>query len=110
MPQTVTGLTMPRVIRSGARLVHRSRQLLPRRLKRLCRLHTRPLIWKAPGLRGPDGFFVGFQRVENYQPPVWPGQLTPQQLHLDFEVDDLAAAEAALVRMGAAKPQESSGG
>ena len=58
------------------------------------------------GLRGPDGFFLGFQRVPNYRPPKWPGQEESQQSHLDFEVDDLDAAEAALLRLGAHKPKE----
>lgn len=56
------------------------------------------------GLRAPDGFFFGFQRVQDYRRPEWPGQRAPQQSHLDFEVDDLDAAEAALLRMGAQKP------
>lgn len=56
------------------------------------------------GLRGPDGFFLGFQRVEDYHEPRWPGQEEPQQVHLDFEVDDLDLAEAALLRLGAGKP------
>ena len=58
------------------------------------------------GLRGPDGFFLGFQHVANYQPPKWPGQEQPQQFHLDFEVDDLDLAEAALLRLGAGKPED----
>jgi len=62
------------------------------------------------GLRSQDGFFIGFQRVEQYQPPVWPGQITPQQLHLDFEVDDLDAAEGVLLRLGAQRPDAPSGG
>jgi hypothetical protein len=56
------------------------------------------------GLRGPDGSFLGFQRVEGYRPPDWPGQLAPQQAHLDFEVDDLDLAETTLLQMGARKP------
>ena len=56
------------------------------------------------GLRGPDGFFLGFQRVADYQAPEWPGQTQPQQSHLDFEVDDLDDAEAALLLLGATKP------
>lgn len=58
------------------------------------------------GLRGHDGFFLGFQRVPDYQAPAWPGQERPQQSHLDFEVDDLDLAEAALLRHGAGKPKE----
>lgn len=58
------------------------------------------------GLRGMDGFFLGFQRVEGYRPPSWPGQAEPQQSHLDFEVDDLDDAEHALLRLGAGKPSD----
>jgi catechol 2,3-dioxygenase-like lactoylglutathione lyase family enzyme len=57
------------------------------------------------GLTFPDGFFLGFQPVPDYQAPKWPGQEQPQQAHLCFEVDDLDVAEAALLRLGAAKPQ-----
>ena len=62
------------------------------------------------GLRGPGGFLLGFQRVEDYRAPNWPGQKEPQQFHLDFEVDDLDLAEAALLRAGAGKPKEQPGG
>jgi len=58
------------------------------------------------GLRGPDGLFLGFQRVVGYQAPQWPGQQEPQQAHLDFEVDDLDLAEAAVLQLGACKPAE----
>ncbi|MEE1816578.1 VOC family protein [Streptomyces sp. SP18ES09] len=58
------------------------------------------------GLRGADGPFLGFQRVEGYRPPVWPGQGVPQQLHLDFDVEDLEAAAAQLVEWGATVPAE----
>lgn len=61
------------------------------------------------GLRGPEGFFLGFQRVPGYRAPKWPGQDQPQQSHLDFEVDDLDLAEAALLRLGADKPGEQPG-
>jgi hypothetical protein len=58
------------------------------------------------GVRQPDGFFLGFQRVDNYLAPSWPGQQVPQQVHLDFEVDDVALAEDALLRLGAGRPTE----
>lgn len=45
------------------------------------------------GLNGDDGLFIGFQRVDDYQAPCWPDQAVPQQLHLDFAVDDLDEAE-----------------
>jgi len=49
------------------------------------------------------GASLGFQRVEEYQPPHWPGQEHPQQEHLDFEVDDLEAGEVAVLSIGARK-------
>ncbi|MFI2736989.1 VOC family protein [Streptomyces sp. NPDC018711] len=59
------------------------------------------------GLRGADGgLFLGFQRVEGYRPPSWPGQEVPQQLHLDFDVEDLDEATARLVEWGATVPAE----
>ncbi|WP_037869881.1 VOC family protein [Streptomyces sp. SPB074] len=56
-------------------------------------------------LTGPDGFVLGFQAVEDYRPPRWPGQEVPQQVHLCYEVDeDLAAAETRLLALGAVLP------
>jgi catechol 2,3-dioxygenase-like lactoylglutathione lyase family enzyme len=46
------------------------------------------------GLTREDGLFIGFQRADGYQAPGWPGQDVPQQLHLDFAVDDPDEAEA----------------
>jgi catechol 2,3-dioxygenase-like lactoylglutathione lyase family enzyme len=59
------------------------------------------------GLTGENGFFLGFQRVDGYRPPRWPGQDAPQQFHFDFEVDadDLGAAEALLREAGAVKAE-----
>jgi catechol 2,3-dioxygenase-like lactoylglutathione lyase family enzyme len=57
------------------------------------------------GLTTEDGLLIGFQRVDGYRAPDWPGQDAPQQLHLDFSVDDLDEAEARLLRLGAAKPR-----
>ncbi|MFJ9149146.1 VOC family protein [Streptomyces sp. NPDC102270] len=57
------------------------------------------------GLNGEHGLFIGFQRVEDYRAPSWPGQVVPQQLHTCFKVDeDLAVAEARLLELGASKP------
>lgn len=49
------------------------------------------------------GATLGFQRVDDYQPPQWPGQEHPQQEHLDFELDDLDVGEAAVLALGARK-------
>ncbi|HEY7722602.1 MAG TPA: VOC family protein [Pedococcus sp.] len=51
--------------------------------------------------RADYGQCLCFQRVDDYTPPQWPGQQVPQQMHLDVVVDDLDAAEAAVVGLGA---------
>ncbi|MEU6584014.1 VOC family protein [Nocardia sp. NPDC046763] len=40
-------------------------------------------------------------RIPNYQPPFWPDQNPPKQIHLDLSVADLDAAQAEAVRLGA---------
>ncbi|MEV0544356.1 VOC family protein [Nocardia salmonicida] len=62
------------------------------------------------GLNRADGQFLGFQRVANYRAPQWPDQVVPQQIHLDFEVEDLDTAEAMLVESGATKPEHQPAG
>lgn len=57
------------------------------------------------GLTREDGLFLGFQRVDGYRAPRWPDQDVPQQLHLDFEVDDLGEAEARILGLGGAEPR-----
>lgn len=54
-------------------------------------------------VRSDDGQCLSFQQVEDYSPPVWPGQEVPQQMHLDVIVDDLAAGEAAVLELGATR-------
>lgn len=49
------------------------------------------------------GATLGFQRVDDYRPPQWPGQEHPQQAHLDFELADLDSGEAAVLALGARK-------
>ncbi|MFD3381653.1 MULTISPECIES: VOC family protein [unclassified Streptomyces] len=51
-----------------------------------------------------NGLSIGFQRVDDFQAPHWPDQTVPQQLHLDFTVDDLDEAEARLLKLGAGRP------
>ncbi|WP_034270134.1 VOC family protein [Actinospica robiniae] len=58
------------------------------------------------GLTAADGLRIGFQRVAGYRAPNWPEQSVPQQLHFDFDVDDLDAAEAELLKLGAGKPAQ----
>ncbi|WP_432590524.1 VOC family protein [Streptomyces sp. HD1123-B1] len=57
------------------------------------------------GLNCEDGRFIGFQRVDDYRAPHWPDQTVPQQVHLDFDVDDLDEAEAWLLDLGASKAE-----
>jgi catechol-2,3-dioxygenase len=59
---------------------------------------------------GPEGSLaVGggkslmFQRVADYTPPQWPDPAHPQQAHLDILVDDLDAAEARALELGATR-------
>lgn len=67
------------------------------------------LDWKielSPGwaeVRADYGQCFCFQQVENYVPPKWPTQEVPQQMHLDVVVDDLDAAEEAVIALGATK-------
>jgi catechol 2,3-dioxygenase-like lactoylglutathione lyase family enzyme len=56
-------------------------------------------------LGGGDGLSLGFQRVDGYRAPSWPGQDVPQQLHCCFRVADLEEAEARLLELGAGRPE-----
>jgi predicted enzyme related to lactoylglutathione lyase len=73
------------------------------------------LDWKvelAPDwadVRGDDGQCIAFQQVQTYTPPVWPDQQVPQQMHLDVIVDDLDAAEKAVLELGATKHEHQPG-
>lgn len=46
---------------------------------------------------------IEFQRVQGFVPPHWPGQVVPQQMHVDFVCDDLDAGEAEVLRLGGTK-------
>ena len=50
---------------------------------------------------GFEGTPLAFQRVDGYRPPSWPGQEHPQQVHLDFDVDDIEADEKRVLELGA---------
>jgi catechol 2,3-dioxygenase-like lactoylglutathione lyase family enzyme len=47
---------------------------------------------------------LGFYRVDDYRPPTWPDSAVQKQAHLDLGVDDLDAAQARLVALGAVEP------
>lgn len=48
-----------------------------------------------------DGKNVMFQQVSDYTPPRWPDPAYPQQAHLDIIVEDIDAAEARALELGA---------
>ena len=54
-------------------------------------------------LAAEGGATIAFQKVEDFQPPQWPGQEHPQQMHLDFTVPDLDEGERAVLALGAVK-------
>ncbi|MFE3798052.1 VOC family protein [Nocardia tengchongensis] len=45
--------------------------------------------------------FLTALRVPEYQPPVWPEEAPPKQIHFDLAVDDLDDAQEQAVRLGA---------
>src|SRR5690625_1247296 len=49
----------------------------------------------------PEGREIWFQEVEDYQAPTWPTQERGQQMHFDFMVDDMDAAQAYAIELGA---------
>ena len=56
--------------------------------------------WVVIG-RGPGWRELAFQRAATWVPPRWPDPQRPQQLHLDIRVDDVDAAERAVLALGA---------
>jgi predicted enzyme related to lactoylglutathione lyase len=54
--------------------------------------------WAEVG--GGQAVRLSFQRVPGYQPPRWPDPAYPPHLHLDFQVGDIAAAEATVLALG----------
>ena len=60
-------------------------------------------------IRADYGQCISFQPVADYTPPRWPAQEVPQQMHLDVIVDDLDAAEAAVLELGATKAEHQPG-
>jgi catechol-2,3-dioxygenase len=49
------------------------------------------------------GKSVMFQQVSDYNPPQWPDPAHPQQAHLDILVEDMDAAEARALELGASR-------
>lgn len=53
-------------------------------------------------MRCPGGR-LDFQSAPGYQAPTWPDPASSIQMHLDFDVDDLDAAEARVIAAGASR-------
>ena len=53
-------------------------------------------------VKGPGGR-IDFQSAPDYTPPTWPDPRSSMQMHLDFDVDDLDAAEARVLAAGATR-------
>jgi predicted enzyme related to lactoylglutathione lyase len=56
-------------------------------------------------LRSDGAVTIAFQRAPDHTPPRWPSKERPQQVHLDFDVDDLDAAEKEVLAAGARKAE-----
>ena len=83
---------------------------------RMAEFYTALLGWQVESaeedwitLRGNGSARIAFQLALNHKPPTWPDNDVPQQLHFDFDVDDLDAASAYAVSIGA-RPVEGPAG
>lgn len=52
-----------------------------------------------------DTIMLGAARVPGYTPPTWPDGMSPKRMHLDLAVENLDAAEAEALRLGARKAE-----
>jgi predicted enzyme related to lactoylglutathione lyase len=84
--------------------------------KTLAEFYSALLEWKVDrkdddwcSIRAEYGDSLGFQRVDPYTAPQWPGQDVPQQMHIDVVVDDLDLAEGAVLELGATKHEHQPG-
>ncbi|OZD73237.1 glyoxalase [Rhodococcus sp. 05-340-1] len=59
-------------------------------------------------LQGPSSA-LGFGRIDDYRPPVWPNANGSKQFHFDLAVEDLDAAASAAVELGATLPEDQPG-
>ena len=57
----------------------------------------------------PDRPAIAFQQVKDFEPPQWPGQDRPQQMHVDVKVKDLDIAEEQVLQLGATSMDSGSG-
>ena len=69
-------------------------------------------LYGLPGVRGPEGFCYLFAQEDDYVPPVWPEEpgCQQKQLHVDYQVPDLAEAVEQAIALGAVKTEAQFGG
>lgn len=48
---------------------------------------------------------LAFQKISNYRPPTWPEGNIPQQIHLDFYVNEIDVVEKKVLKLGAVKTE-----
>jgi catechol 2,3-dioxygenase-like lactoylglutathione lyase family enzyme len=59
--------------------------------------------WYSVGESEHSVFHLSFQRSPGHIPPTWPDPTSSMQAHLHFRVDDLDAAERAVLALGGTK-------
>jgi catechol 2,3-dioxygenase-like lactoylglutathione lyase family enzyme len=59
--------------------------------------------WCSVGESETADFHLSFQRAPGHRPPTWPDPASSMQLHLHLRVDDLDAAERAVLALGGTK-------
>lgn len=68
-------------------------------------VHASP-DWSSIGPAADAELHLSFQRAPGHQPPTWPDPASSMQVHLHVRVPDLAAAERAVLALGATKFDE----
>jgi catechol 2,3-dioxygenase-like lactoylglutathione lyase family enzyme len=68
------------------------------------------IVWESEEFcaLSPDGSSfncIGFQKIEGYEAPEWPSRERPQQVHLDFYVEDLDKGQDGALALGARAPE-----
>jgi hypothetical protein len=48
-----------------------------------------------------EWLWLSTMQIPDYQPPTWPGNEVPKQIHLNLAVDDVDSAVAQALRLGA---------
>jgi catechol 2,3-dioxygenase-like lactoylglutathione lyase family enzyme len=61
--------------------------------------------WYQLDRPGAGQMTLAFQLAPDHRPPRWPSAEEPQQVHLDFEVDDLDESEQHALAVGARKAE-----